>query len=175
MTCLVYIATSIDGYIARPDGGLDWLPPIEPEEGTDYGYNAFIDSIDAIVMGRNTFETVLGFDEWPYPKPVIVLSRTLQTLPEQLDGKVQIHPGPIGALLEELETKGMQRPYIDGGKTIQSFLAEDRIDEMTITTIPILLGKGRRLFGNLEEDLRLHHLDTVAYPNGLVKSHYCRA
>lgn len=168
----VYIAKSLDGYIATVDGKIDWLSEIPNPDGNDYGYNAFLTSIDAIVMGRNTFETVRDFASWPYEKPVFVLSRSLHSIPKRLKGKATISKATIPTLLSSLHKKGYRNLYIDGGKTIQSFLELDLIDEMTITTVPVLLGKGIPLFGSLNQMRKFRHERTQSFDNGLVMSTY---
>lgn len=171
---MVYIATSLDGYIATKDGGLDWLMNISNPDGSDYGWADFIDRIDALVMGRNTFETVLTFGEWPYEKPVFVLSGSLERLPPEAEGKAELVSGDLRQLMKQLNLRGFKNLYIDGGAVIQSFLAEDLVDEMTITRAPILLGEGIPLFGLLRKPMHFRHCKTEAFGNGLVKSHYIR-
>jgi dihydrofolate reductase len=174
VTNFVYIATSLDGYIATSDGGLNWLTEAPNPERSDYGFAEFIDGIDAIVMGRNTFETVLSFGVWPYARPVFVLSEHLREIPENLAGKASILSGDIRSLVEDLRQQGYANLYIDGGLTIQSFLAADLIDEMIITRLPVLLGSGIPLFGELDEMLQFEHVSTEVYNNALVKSRYVR-
>lgn len=149
MPNIVYIATSLDGYIAKKDGGIDWLTEIPNPDGSDFGFSEFINDIDAIVMGRNTFELVLTFDGWPYTKPVYVLSSTLNSLPKKLIGKAELIKGDPLSVVKELNAKKFYSLYIDGGKTIQAFLSLNLIDELIITQIPILLGGGIPLFGSL--------------------------
>lgn len=170
----VYIATSLDGFIARKDGNIDWLLEIENPSNDDYGYNEFISGIDAIVMGRNSYEKVLTFDHWPYEKKVFVLSSTLKEISRDLKEKVTLLSMKPKELLENLSKNGYKNLYIDGGKLIQSFLNEDLIDELIITRIPVLIGEGIPLFGYLKNDLKFIHIKTDVYPNGLVKSHYRR-
>lgn len=174
MTNYVYIATSLDGFIATSDGGLDWLEAIPNPKQSDYGYAEFIKNIDAIVMGRNTLEKVLTFGQWVYDKPVFILSNSLAKLPEHIVDKAEIVNGDIKELIIQLNYKGYGNLYIDGGKVIQSFLKEDLIDEMIITHVPILLGKGFSLFGNLDKHLNFRHKKTEIYDNTLVKSYYQR-
>ncbi|MGD1854458.1 MAG: dihydrofolate reductase family protein [Leptolyngbyaceae cyanobacterium] len=174
MANYVYIAASLDGFIATADGGLDWLDEIPNPEQSDFGYGDFVTTIDAIVMGRNSFEKVLTFDTWPYDKPVFVLSKRLTQVPKNLASPVEIVQGDLKALVHRLNQQGYKNLYIDGGGTIQSFLAEDMIDEMTITRIPILLGSGIPLFGTLVKELRFHHQKTELFNNALVKSTYIR-
>lgn len=171
----VFIARSLDGYIAGKNGELDWLEMVPNPDGDDMGYGALIERIDAIVMGRTTYETVLGFGgEWPYPKPVFVLSRSLQSIPEQLEGKVQLLAGSPTELIATLHACGHYRLYIDGGTTIQQFLAADLIDELIVTTLPILLGGGFLLFSKLEKPLAWEHVGTEVFLGQLVQSHYRR-
>lgn len=174
MKASVYIATSVDGFIARENGGLDWLPDShDVEGGEDYGYQAFIHSVDAIVMGRNTYEAVLSFDAWPYSeKPVVILSRHQVPIPKQLAATVERMSAPPQDVVQHLAARGFGHLYIDGGKTIQGFLRADLIDRLIITTIPVLLGSGIPLFGALPHDIRLCHLETRQFANGLVQSHY---
>ena len=171
----VYIATSLDGCIADHNGGLAWLDSISIPEGDDMGYKSFMTNIDALVMGRSTFETVLGFGvEWPYSKFVYVLSSQMKEIPENLIGKVEIVQGELQEVLKKIHNKGHLRLYIDGGKTIQSFLMEDLIDEMTITTILILLGDGIPLFGKMVKSLDFEHEETKVYLDQLVSSTFRR-
>jgi dihydrofolate reductase len=174
MANYVYIATSLDGFIATVDGGVDWLNEIPNPEQSDYGYAEFISGIDAIVMGRATFETVLTFGDWAYDKPVFVLSNSLTIVPERVTDKVEIVSGDINKLVKQLNQQGYTNLYIDGGKVIQSFLAADLIDELIITRIPILLGDGIPLFNNLDHMLKFKHKKTEIFNNDLVKSSYAR-
>lgn len=172
-SCRVFIATSLDGFIADPSGSIHWLTDW-PDPGHDYGYGSFIGAVDGLVMGRGTFEKVLGFETWPYDKPVIVLSRTLDDshIPSALAGRVRISRDTPEAVLREVETAGWRTAYVDGGKVIQSFLAAGLINELTITRLPILLGAGYPLFGSLPHPLRLKHIKTTPFASGFVQSHY---
>ena len=175
MSNTIYIATSIDGFIAKKDGGIDWLNDIPNPTGSDYGYYDFMKRIDAIVIGRNTYELVLTFgDKWIYTKPVFVLSITLRSLPEKLTGKAELISGDPASIVKELNSRNYNNLYIDGGKTIQGFLKQDLIDEMIITRIPILLGGGIPLFGELAKEQKFEHIKTDVYDNMLVKSYYKR-
>lgn len=174
MKTTVYIATSLDGFIARADGDIDWLTGIDNPPHEDYGYSEFYSGIDAIVTGRGTFEKVLTFPSWPYDKKVFVLSTTLKDPPSTLRDKASIVSMKPKELLGHLAGMGYSSLYVDGGKVIQSFLREDCIDDLIITKIPVLIGTGIPLFGDLDSDLHFTHLQTTAYPNGLVKSHYRR-
>ena len=165
----VFIATSLDGYIARPDGTLDWLlSRDDPTE--DHGYDAFIASMDCIVMGRGTFDAVLQFPDWPYTLPVLVLSKSLNTIPAHLHGKVTLANLTPAEAMRHLATQGHRRAYIDGGQIIQSFLCDGLIQTFTVTTAPVLIGQGRPLFGPLPQDIPLVHDRTTAFPSGLVQS-----
>lgn len=171
----VFIATSIDGYIADKNGGTDWLHAIPNPNGIDMGYGGFTSKIDAIVMGRKTFETVCSFDmEWPYHKPVFVLSNSLANIPEKYREKAELVQGTLKEILEEIHEKKYYNLYIDGGKTIQSFLKEDLIDEMTITIIPFVLGEGIPLFGYLSEKLEFECIDSKIYLGKIVQNHFVR-
>ena len=170
----VFIAASLDGYISRPDGNIDWLNEAQPiAGGDDAGYGEFFDSIDVLVMGRGTFEKVTEFADWPYgEKPVIVLSKSLTEVPENLRKTVRIDASPPRALIEKLSQEGFRHIYLDGGKVIQFFLRAGLVDEITLTTIPILLGEGRPLFGPLEKDIKLRLLASRSWENGFVQSKY---
>jgi dihydrofolate reductase len=173
MPNFVFIATSVDGYIATPDGGIDWLHEIPNPTSNDYGYAKFMEGIDALVMGRNSFEKVLSFGgDWHYTKKVFVLSNSLKEVPTLLKDKVEIINGDLKVLVKQFNTKGYNNLYIDGGKTIQGFLKEDLIDELTLNQIPIILGSGIPLFNDEGNTLRLEHCDTLVYEGGLVKTHY---
>jgi dihydrofolate reductase len=174
MTNYVYIATSLDGFIATINGGLDWLENIPNPDKSDYGYSDFMINIDAIVMGRNTYEKVLSFGKWPYNKPVFVLSNSLTNVPDSLKDKVEVVQGEIEPLVNQLNHRGYHNLYVDGGKVIQSFLQEDLIDEMIITRVPILLGNGIPLFRESQKNLKFKHMKTDVYNNNLVKSHYIK-
>jgi dihydrofolate reductase len=171
----VYIATSIDGYIATSDGDIEWLHELPNPNNSDYGYSDFIKNIDAVLMGRNSFEKVLTFDAWPYEKKVFVLSSTLTKVPPELIGKVEFISGEPTDILSVANSQSFTNLYIDGGLVVQSFLAEDLIDELIVTRIPILLGGGIPLFGSLVKSLKFTHNNTEVYDNTLVKSHYTRA
>jgi dihydrofolate reductase len=169
----VFIAQSLDGFIARPDGGLDWLLS-RGDPAEDHGYEAFIAGVDGIVMGRGTFETVLSFDPWPYVLPVFVLSASLRAdaVPRRLEGRVRILDLTPAAAMAQLAGEGFARVYVDGGRVVQSFLAAGLVADMVVTTVPVLIGDGRPLFGPLPGDVALVHEATTAFPSGLVQSRY---
>ena len=166
-----FIATSLDGFIARKNGGLDWLPG--PEDAEDYGYGAFIRRIDALVMGRKTFEKVLSFGEWPYgKKPVIVLTGRRIEIPKRLGNSVEALSGTPARIVDLLAKRGLCRLYIDGGQTITAFLEAGLIDEIVITRVPVILGEGIPLFGPVSRSVTLRHVGTRRFKSGLVQSRY---
>lgn len=169
----VYIGTSLDGFIARSDGEIDWLVKFADEEAVA-AYNEFKSGIDVIVIGRGTFETVTGFAEWPYDLPVIVLSKSLREVPAGYAGKMSLSQLSPRELVADLSKQGYRSAYIDGGKVIQSFLADGLIDELIIARVPVLIGSGIPLFGHLSEDASFVHQRTVSFPNGIVRSYYKR-
>ena len=172
--CSVFIATSLDGFIARTDGGIDWLTSgPSPQGGEDYGYADFINTIDALVMGRRTYELAASFPQWPYgSRRVFVLSTGHPGNGKALSRVVTGISSRPDQLVEMLSREGFQRAYVDGGKTIQGFLRAGLINDMTITRIPILLGEGIPLFGSTGSDISLRHVVTRSYPSGFVQSRY---
>lgn len=171
----VFIATSLDGYIADKNGEIDWLHSISNPDNDDMGYVEFINGIDALVMGRKTFETVLGFDvDWPYNKPVFVLSNTLKKIPESHQEKAFLVNGTLTEILKQIHQKGYERLYIDGGTTIRNFLKEDLINEMVLTTIPVLLGGGSYLFTELPNKQKYELIETKTYLNQIIQNRYKR-
>lgn len=174
MANYVFIAATLDGFIATPDGGIDWLEDAPNPEGSDFGYSEFVSRVDGILLGRATFEKVLTFEQWPYTKPVFVLTNTLESVPHFLEGKAQIVSGPLADIISSLRLQGFENLYIDGGQVIQSFLREDLIDELIVTRFPKLLGKGIPLFGDLDRIMDFSHVETEVIENYLVKSHYRR-
>lgn len=172
---MVFIGASLDGYIADRNGGLNWLTAIPNPEQSDMGYTEFMAQVDALVMGHKTFETVCGFEgDWPYAKPIFIVSRTLDTIAEEYRGKAELVKGSLVQILEKIHNEGYHRLYIDGGVTIQNFLKEDLIDEITITTIPIVLGGGSALFSVLPKELEFTLVESKIFLNQLVQSHYRR-
>lgn len=172
--CSVFIATSLDGFIARKNGDLDWLPGSEGAAGSeDYGFEEFFMSIDTLVMGRNTYELALSFKEWPYRgKHVVVLSSGFPKSSKILAEGAEGTSSPPKELIHRLATSGSAHVYVDGGRTIQSFLQANLIQEMTITRIPVLIGEGIPLFGPLAHDVKFQHLSTRAFESGFVQSKY---
>ena len=169
MTVSVFVGTSLDGFIARANGALDWLPA----DGEPHGYDEFIASVDAIVIGRKTFETVLGFGGWAYgSKRVVVLSSRPLDLSPAKGGVVEQMAGPPAEIVARLAAGGIHHLYVDGGITIQGFLRAGVVDRLIITRVPVLIGAGIPLFGSLLHDIRLRHVATRHFPSGLVQSEY---
>lgn len=170
MKTSVFIGTSVDGFIARLNGELDFLPE---GGGEPHGYHEFIATVDALVIGRKTFETVVAFPEWPYgDKRVVVLSSKPIDFSAVRGGRVEQMSGTPAEIVAKLAASGAHHLYIDGGITIQRFLRAGLIQRLTITRVPVLIGEGIALFGALPRDLRLRHIATQHYPSGLVKSEY---
>ncbi|KIC28430.1 deaminase/reductase [Leisingera sp. ANG-M6] len=168
----VFIATSLDGFVARQDHSLDWLLKQPDAEDDDGGFAAFMDSVDGLVMGTGSFRTVLGFGQWPYTKPVVVLSNSLseQDIPEELKDKVRLSTAAPADLMQELQEQGWTRAYVDGGRMVQSFLRQGLIADLTITTVPILIGSGIPLFGSLDRDIDLKVASSRILPTGMVQT-----
>lgn len=167
-TCHVFLATSLDGCIARPDGSIDWLLPMQTGKD-DYGFAAFYAAVDTIVLGRRTYDTLLGFGGWPHAgKRCIVLTHR----PPAPCADEQFFAGTPRQLVDKLGSEGARRLYVDGGAVIQQFLAARLVDEITISVVPVLLGAGIRLFAGdgLEHGLQLQA--SRSWPNGLVQLHY---
>jgi len=170
MTVSVFIGTSVDGFIARVNGDLDFLPP---GGGEPHGYDEFMASVDALVIGRKTFETVMTFAAWPYGhKRVVVLSSQPVDLSAARGGIVEQMAGPPAEIVSKLAASGAHHLYIDGGITIQRFLRVGLVQRLIITRVPILIGDGIPLFDTLPSDIRLRHIATQHYPSGLVKTEY---
>jgi len=164
----VFIAASLDGFIARKDGSIDWLAQVE-REGEDYGYRAFFDSVDTLVIGRSTYELALGFEPWPYAgKRCVVLTNSTRA-PQHGE---EFFSGSVRELRTRLASEGAERVYVDGGAVIQQFLKEELIAELTLSVIPVLLGEGVRLFGTTSKDLPLELVSARNFPSGLVQLRY---
>jgi dihydrofolate reductase len=170
MTVSVFVGTSLDGFIARANGDFDFLPA---GGGEAHGYEEFMASVDALVIGRNTFEIVLKLAEWPYGrKRVVVLSSRPVDLSAVRGGVLEQMAGPPAEIVAKLAASGAQHLYVDGGITIQRFLRAGLVQRLIITRVPVLIGEGIPLFGTLLGDLRLHRVATQQYASGLVKSEY---
>jgi dihydrofolate reductase len=170
MTVSVFVGTSVDGFIARANGDFDFLPE---GGGEPHGYTEFMASVDALVIGRNTFEKVRAFPTWPYgDKLVVVLSSRPVDFSAVRGGVVEQMAGPPAEIVSKLAETGARHLYVDGGITIQRFLRADQVHRLTITRVPVLIGDGIPLFGSLLRDVKLRHVATQQYPSGLVKSEY---
>ena len=167
----VFIAASVDGYIARPDDDIDWLA-VPGSEDEDHGYDDFISGIDGILMGRGTYQKVKSFGEWPYPVPVHVLSATLSAKDLEPGSDVTLGRETPEDAMRMCRNRGWRRVYVDGGRIIQAFLAARLIEDLVLTRIPVLLGKGKPLFGATHGDIRLKHLWSRDFPSGLTQSKY---
>ena len=181
MKCSVYIATSLDGYIATADGGVDWLHTagnLEADMGSeDMGFQSFMDSVDCIVMGRKCMEMIssmnLTHEQWVYgDMRIVVLSNTVKEPPENLRGKIEMYSGDIQELIIKLGSNGFKHAYIDGGSTITSFINLELINEMTITKAPVLLGGGKPLFGKINKNVKLENAKASAFPNDFIQVKY---
>ena len=174
MKTIAYIGTSLDSFIARKNGDIDWLTQFANDEAI-HSYEEFMKRIDAIVIGRGTFEKVLSFPSWPYEKKVFVLSSTMKQLPDKLRGyQVTLLSMKPNELLNYLSGLDFLNIYVDGGKVIQDFLKEDMIDELIIAKAPILIGSGIPLFDYIDTDLPFKHIRTEVQSNGLIRSYYKR-
>jgi len=172
MTVSVFVGAIVDGFIARPNGDLDFLPP---GGGEPHGYDEFIASVDAIVIGRKTFETVLAFETWAYgSKRVAVLSsRGVDLSAAAASGAVvEQMAGPPAEIVSKLTASGSPHLYVDGGITIQRFLRAGLVQRLVITRVPVLIGEGIPLFGTLPRDALLRHVATRYFRSGLVQSEY---
>ncbi len=170
----VFVAISLDGYIADAQNSVEWLNAYPQPSGEDSPFQVFMHSMDAMIMGRRTFEMVHSFGQWPYTIPVWVMSKSLACLPEGYAQKVTLCSENIEDVLQKAQEHGFENIYIDGGRLIQSFLQKDLIDSLTLTHIPILLGGGISLFGELMQPLEFEHMHTQTLTGGLVMSGYIR-
>ena len=173
MKTTVYIGTSLDGFIARKDGDIDWLTQFANDEAI-HAYEEFISRIDAIVIGRGTFEKILTFPSWPYEQKAFLLSNSIKQIPDILGEKITLLSMKPKELLNYLSGNGFTSIYVDGGRVIQEFLKEDLIDELVISKVPVLIGTGIPLFDYLDTDLKFKHIQTQVSSNGLVRSYYER-
>jgi dihydrofolate reductase len=170
MLATVFCGVSVDGFIARPDGGIDWLPQVTEE----HGFTELMATVDAMVIGRATYETVLGLGgEWPYGRtPVIVLSTRALDLSAHRRYPVEQMGGEPAEIVARLEARGMKHIYVDGGITIQRFLRAGMIQRLIVTRVPVLIGQGIPLFGPLDADVPLRLVRTRDFPSGLVQTEY---
>ncbi|RKF20323.1 dihydrofolate reductase [Alginatibacterium sediminis] len=182
MKCSVYIAASLDGFIAKTDGSVDWLhttgkPEADLGEHADMGFGDYMASIDCMIMGRKCMQSIaameLTAEQWPYGDTrIIVLSNTLTSAPDSLKDKVEMYSGDLKDLITQLDKDGHKHAYVDGGNTIQAFINLQLIDEMTITQLPILIGEGIPLFAKTNQDIKLEHAQATAFANDFVQVKY---
>lgn len=173
-TCSVFCGVSLDGFIARTDGALDFLEGDGTAPMGDHGYEAFMAGVDVLVMGRRTFEVVQGFGQWPYTKKVFVLSSGAVDLSavKAQGADVELLNASPEEVVRRLAARGYTSLYIDGGGTVQRFLRAGLIDRLIVTRLPVLIGQGIPLFGPLDQDIRLRLLSSRTFPGGLVQSEY---
>lgn len=170
MLASVFVGISVDGFMARKNGAFDFLPP---GGGEEHGYEAFMASVDALVIGRGTFEAVLGMEPWPYGgKRVVALSNRPLDLTKVRGGAVEQMAGEPAEIAARLDAQGVRHAYVDGGITIQGFLRAGLIQRLIITRVPVLIGTGIPLFGPVDADITLTHVATRSYKSGLVQSEY---
>ena len=168
----VYVAISLDGFIARRDGNLDWLMSADPGEG-DFGFDEFLSSVDALAMGRNTFDFVLGAGEWPYgEKPVFVMTHRDLDLPVGFPGRVETFAGSPETFAIECDRRGIEKVYVDGGETVQAFIRAGLVTRIVTTRLPTLIGSGIPLFGPVDEDVNLRLVESRAFENGWIQDEY---
>ena len=168
----LYIATSLDGFIAREDGSIDWLTEYENNSETDYGYSEFYASIGTVLMGRKTYEQVLGFGDWPYgEKKSYVFTR--QKEPLRRENNVEFVSGDIGEFVRDLKENTEEDIWLVGGsQLIKVFLEENLVQDLIIFVVPIILGSGIPLFDRIGKEIRLTTGKVERYENGLVRLEY---
>lgn len=182
MKCSTYIATSLDGFIATRNGGVDWLESAgntqaDMSDNPDLGFQQYLNSVDCLIMGRKCMEVISAMDltneQWPYGNlRIVVLSKSLPELPANMRDRAELYAGDIEQLLIELEVSGHQHAYVDGGTTITSFLKHRLINEMTIFKAPIILGDGIPLFGRLDKSIQLTNARATGFANDFVQLTY---
>lgn len=171
----VFIATSLDGYIADENGGIEWLETFPDINTIDTGYKKLMSEVDALLMGRATFEKVSSFDiDWPYTKPVFVMSNSWTHLKGKFSKEATLVSGSLEDVTQKIHGLGHKKLYLDGGGLIQSFLRKDLIDEMIITVIPILLGAGIPLFSDLPKALIFECKASKVFLEAVVQNHFVR-
>ena len=174
VTCAAYLGMSLDGFIAGPNDELDWLEQVDKLEGEDFGYAEFMGSVDALIMGRRTFETIANLGVgWPYPLPVIVMSSSVTELPAEF-AQCEVSANTPAAMISEAESRGWSKLYIDGGQLVASFLNEGLLDELIVSVLPVALGSGISLFAGLDGSQWLNHQSTRTFDNGMVQLRYTK-
>jgi dihydrofolate reductase len=169
MRASIFVGTSLDGFIARPDGALDFLPP---GGGEPHGYDEFMTSVDALVIGRNTYDTVLAFETWPYGDKAVFVLSSRALAPAPTGAVVERMSGPPEQIVSTLADRGLRHLYVDGGITIQDFLRAGLVQRLVITRVPVLIGSGIPLFGATGRDIAVRHVATRQFASGLVQSEY---
>jgi dihydrofolate reductase len=164
----VFVGASLDGFIARPNGAIDFLPDT-PEP---HGFDEFFATVDALLMGRKTYETVLAFGVWPYGAKTVFVYSSQPLSPAPADAVIERVSGTPDAVMAQMAQRGAQHVYVDGGQTVQAFLRAGLIDRLTITRVPVILGAGISIFGAVDRDVHLEHVATRSFPGGLVESEY---
>lgn len=172
----VFLGMSVDGFIARLDHDLSWLTgdadvggAPDDGEGGDFGFAEFVSGIDALVMGRSTYDVIAPMAEWPYQgRPVHVLSSSLA---EGADARIVVHRS-FDEAVQALTDAGYRRVYVDGGRTVHQFLTAGLVDELTLSRVPVLIGTGHTPFGEFPADIPLEHVRTQAFSGGMVQSTY---
>ena len=174
MFCVAYLGMSLDGFIAGPNDELDWLEQVDKLQGEDFGYGEFMGSIDALIMGRRTYETIanLGIG-WPYPLPVIVMSSSVTEVPDEF-AQCEVSTSTPEAMISEAEARGWSKLYIDGGQLVSSFLNAGLHDELIVSVLPLALGKGVSVFAGLVGNHWLNHQSTTTFDNGMVQLRYTK-
>ena len=170
-----YFAASLDGFIAKDDGSIDWLnnATAATPNGEDYGFQSFMDTVDTLVVGRKTFEQVLTFGQWAYgDTPVVVLSHRPLSFSAEVPESVSHSSESIVALCDRLASNGVEHIYVDGGATIQGFLAAGLLNEITVTVIPAILGGGISPFSQLDTEVALTMLHAEVFDFGFVQIRY---
>jgi dihydrofolate reductase len=168
----VFVGTSLDGFIARPNGEFDFL---SPSGDVPHGYDEFIATVDAIVMGRNTFGTVNGMAEWPYGNKLVIVLTTRPLPSESRRETIELMEGTPHQITERLAARGIEHIYVDGGITVQRFLNAGLIDRLIVSRVPVIIGAGIPLFGPTDHDIALEHIATRTHATGLVQSEYALA
>lgn len=171
MKVTLYIAASVDGFIATPDGGVAWLDPFNGT-GEDYGYAEFLKTVDTLVMGSKTYEQSLTFGAWAYPRKRSVVMTT-RALKKPEEAEVEFYSGKVTSLVQRLKDEGADHVWLVGGAAlVQEFLQEDLVDELMLFEVPIILGEGISLFGDLKKKITMKLLKTRSYKSGITLLHY---
>lgn len=164
----VFLGLSVDDFIARPNGDLSWLLS-RGELAGDAGFTPFMESIDALLMGRRMYQAIANQIEWPYlGRPVHVLSSTLAA---DVDHRITVHAN-FSVAVKALTDADYRRIYVDGGQTVRTFLEAGLITEMTLSRVPVLIGQGVSLFGPLPADITLEHVRTNVLDGGMAQTTY---